>query len=413
MMDAPEPLNAPKNRRRRWIVTPEIEFAVLAVAVAIAVASYFVISSGESAQRLLTPPLVALLLVANLVPAIALLVLIGRRIAMSRAARSQVGGGGRLHVRLVALFSVLASVPMLLVTVFASLLFQYGVEFWFSDKARGMLENAQVLARESYRQMLDQVDDQVVTMANDLGEALKQRPIESIDFQGFFATQVYVRSLSEGVIFTVTPDNVVQSEVLVDPYERDLEKAIDIRVIDRLRKGQPSVVSTSAERTQSITRIPGTEYYLYAARVSGAERMAAQNARAEAVLADYNALLTRSRSLQLRFNAALLLISLLIVGIAVFVALTMADRLVRPLGELVDAARRVTGGDLTARVSPPGTHDEVATLGIAFNRMTARLQEQTNALVAANDESESRRALIAAVMEGVASSRPIPSGGCC
>jgi two-component system nitrogen regulation sensor histidine kinase NtrY len=28
---------------------------------------------------------------------------------------------------------------MLLVVIFASLLFQYGVQFWFSDSARGML----------------------------------------------------------------------------------------------------------------------------------------------------------------------------------------------------------------------------------------------------------------------------------
>ena len=56
---------------------------------------------------------------------------------MRRAARSPMGGKGRLHVRLVALFSVIAAVPTLLVVIFASLLFQYGVEFWFSDRARG------------------------------------------------------------------------------------------------------------------------------------------------------------------------------------------------------------------------------------------------------------------------------------
>ncbi|MGO7251661.1 HAMP domain-containing protein, partial [Rhizobium brockwellii] len=33
----------------------------------------------------------------------------------------------------------------------------------------------------------------------------------------------------------------------------------------------------------------------------------------------------------------------------------MADRLVSPVGELVDAARRIAGGDLTARVPDPRT----------------------------------------------------------
>ena len=44
-----------------------------------------------------------------------------------------------MHVRLVAFFSVVASVPTLLVVIFASLLFQSGVQFWFSDRARTIL----------------------------------------------------------------------------------------------------------------------------------------------------------------------------------------------------------------------------------------------------------------------------------
>ena len=49
----------------------------------------------------------------------------------------------------------------------------------------------------------------------------------------------------------------------------------------------------------------------------------------------------------------------------------------------------------------PGTNDEVATLGNAFNRMTGRLEEQTGALVTANAQLDSRRAFIEAVLSGV------------
>jgi two-component system nitrogen regulation sensor histidine kinase NtrY len=71
------------------------------------------------------------------------------------------------------------------------------------------------------------------------------------------------------------------------------------------------------------------------------------------------------------------------------------------VGELVAAARRVEGGDLTARVAAPTAQDEVGTLANAFNAMTSRLQQQTSALVTANDQLDSRRALIEAVMSGV------------
>ena len=345
---------------------------------------------------MLKPWMVALLLVANLVPGIALLVLLGRRIAMRRAARSPIGGRGQLHVRLVALFSVIAAVPTLLVVIFASLLFQLGVQFWYSGPAQGMVENAQTLAHESYTEMLSYVDNENLAMAQDLSRAINQYGlrIEDQKFQALYGQDVFQRSLAESVIFSVSKSGDIHSEALVNPYERDLDRAIDLAAVTQLRQGKASVASTSSQRTTSITPIPNTNFFLYSARVTGAEQMTARMHRAQAVIAEYKALLTRSRSLQLRFNAALLGISLLIVGIAVWIALAVADRLVRPVGELVAAAHRVATGDLTARVPEPKSDDEVGTLANAFNQMTGRLQEQTGAL-------ESRRALIEAVMSGV------------
>ncbi|MFL6857813.1 MAG: sensor histidine kinase, partial [Allosphingosinicella sp.] len=79
----------------------------------------------------------------------------------------------------------------------------------------------------------------------------------------------------------------------------------------------------------------------------------------------------------------------------------IADRMVRPVSELVEAARRVGAGDLAARVPTSRVQDEVATLGAVFNRMTGRLEEQTGALVSANAQLENRRAFIEAVLAGV------------
>lgn len=398
-----EPIVESAPPARRPGITPLAELAVLFVAIAIGILSYFIVSRDSSPPQLLTPPVVALLLVANLLPGVALLVLLGRRVAMHRAARSPIGGGGRLHVRLVAIFSVLAAVPMVLVTIFASLLFQYGVGFWFSDRARGMLENAQTLAQESYKQILSYVDRENVAMAKDLSKALVEYrwQTDSPQFAALFAQDVYQRSLSEAIVFTVSPQKEIQTLALVNPYERDLEAEVKPGVLTRLNAGEQSVVDAEGDRTRSVTRIPGTDLYLYGARVSDLGGITSQTKRAEAVLRDYRALIDRSRMLQLRFNAALLLISLFIVGLAVWIALEVADRLVRPVGDLVDAARRVAGGDLTARVGSPQSEDEIGTLANAFNQMTGRLQEQTNDLVAANAQIESRRALIEAVMSGV------------
>lgn len=390
-----------ENRRSFTLPTrfvPAIEFGVLAIAIAVGVGSYFVLSGGER-QHLLTPPVMALLLVSNLLPCMALLVLLGRRAAKKRAA--SIGGGGALHVRLVAMFSLLASVPMLLVTIFASLLFQTGVEFWFSDQARSMLVDARALTQESYRQILSYVRNEVVTMAGDLGPVLREYPTDQLEVQQFFAQQAYYRNLSEAVIFSISPKGELQTQLFYNPTDRDLSTEFDMGRVRALSTSD-AITDIKNGRSRSVTRIPGVDnLYLYGGREWDMTKYLALSGRAETMLKSYQAFLGRSGSIQLRFNISLFVISLMIVGLAVWVALVVADRLVRPVGELVQAADRVAGGDLTARVAIPRRMDEIGTLATAFNLMTQRLNEQTSALVKANEQIDSRRALIEAVMSGV------------
>jgi two-component system nitrogen regulation sensor histidine kinase NtrY len=386
---------------RRGDLIPYIEVGVGALLIAVVAVSYFLVAARSERQALLTPPLVAALLVANLVPAMALMVLVARRLAVRRAAQTSLGLKSRLPVRLVAIFSVIASVPTLLVVIFASLLFQYGVEFWFSDRARNMLDNAATLAQENYNREVNRVGSEAVTMAGDLAGYLQQISIQSPQFAELLGRQLYVRNLSEGIIFNVAPDNSIRSQALVNPYDRpSLESVITPQMVARLRRGGAFTV-VSNDRFAALTPLPNVpNTYLYTARVFEPE-LASQLRRGVAVRNDYQTLASRSRSLQLQFNAALLIISLVIVAAAIWIALKLANRLVRPVGQLVVAARKVTVGDLSARVPVLGGNDEIAALGNAFNRMTGRLEEQTGALIAANAQLDTRRAFTEAVLSGV------------
>src|SRR6476469_4992040 len=150
--------------------------------------SVWLLRRGAEPGTLLSPPLIALLLIANLLPAIALMVLYSRRVAIRRAEEGGLGSG-RLHVRLVALFSVIAAVPTVLVAIFASLLFQSGLEFWFSDRARGMIENTVELAQSTYTSEVNRVGAEAVAMAGDLGGALQENAVGSPRLEEYLQLQ--------------------------------------------------------------------------------------------------------------------------------------------------------------------------------------------------------------------------------
>lgn len=380
---------------------PLVEAATVLLLGGFALATYYLLSGQNTSYALLTPPLVALLLVANLVPAIALLVLLGRRVARRRAARSAIGSDGQLHVRLVAIFSLIAAVPMLLVVIFASLLFQYGVQFWFSDSARGMLQNAGTFARGYYEQNLREVGDETLTMASDLRDYLTQSEISSPEFAEGYIYQVVTRKLNRSAIIEIGKDKVARTAATVEPDPRPASQILTPDVIRRLSSGENVVVQAREKQIEAVTLLyPDRQVYLFATRDSDAPAFS-QVERAQAVLADYESFASQSRQLQLRFNFALFTGSLMLVGTAVWIALKVADRLVRPVNELVDAARRITAGDLSTRVSGPHARDEIGTLASAFNRMTQRLEAQTKALVSANSQIENRRAFIEAILSGV------------
>lgn len=378
-----------------------IEWLTLAVFLGMAVLTYFLISGSGESYTLLTPPLVALLLVANLVPAIALLVLLARRVAKRRAAQSAIGSDGQLHVRLVAIFSIVASVPMLLVVIFASLLFQYGVQFWFSDSARNMLQNSGDLARGYYEQNLREVSDETTMMSGDLRDYLQQTSVSSPKFAEGLIFQVVTRKLSRASIIEVGKDGIARTAATVQPDKRAASEILTPEVVRRLRAGEGVVVHARPNQIEAVTLLyPDSKIYLFAARNSDTSSFSNVE-RAQKVIADYDQFAAQSRALQLWFNIALFVGSLLLVGIAVYIALVVADWMVRPVNELVTAARRITAGDLSARVTNPQSRDEIGTLASAFNRMTQRLEAQTSALVGANSQLDERRAFIEAILSGV------------
>jgi two-component system nitrogen regulation sensor histidine kinase NtrY len=342
---------------------------------------------------------VSLLLVATLMPAMALLVLIGRRLALRRAA----GSTARLHVRLVFFFSMVAAIPTLLVAGFAAFLFQTGVDFWFSDESRGLMENANDLAQNYYDANQRDVQQETLAMASDMRFILERVSITDADFPDFYAVQVQGRKISESAILQRMPDGTLRTAAISNLTEDNSPLDFSREALPRIDQGEFVIVIGSPERIEALSPIdPESGIYLYNARTTE-ETMFNSWSRAQSIVTAYGRLTGSARTLQLRFNIALVVVSLLLVGVAIWFALRFADRQVEPLTALVGAARNVGQGNFALRVEGRTGADEIGMLNRAFNRMTAQLEKQTQALVSANRQIDDRRAFMEAVLESVTS----------
>ena len=81
--------------------------------------------------------------------------------------------GSRLHVRIVALFSVIAVVPAIILAVFATISFSSALDSWFSGRTRSIVQNSLGVATAYVHEHGQVIRTDAVNMAKDLDTTLQ------------------------------------------------------------------------------------------------------------------------------------------------------------------------------------------------------------------------------------------------
>src|SRR3569623_1845619 len=173
-----EPRSAvPQGRRRlRRLLMP--------IAVALALISAFlsfVVLTGLT-PIVPTHMVVFGFLLINAATILLLLLIIGREIWLVIQARRRGRAAARLHVQIVALFSVIAVLPAVLVSVVANVTLDRGLDRLFSGPTRAVIQNSLTIANAYLYEHAQLIRGDVLGMANALTNA---RPLWDQDRQSF------------------------------------------------------------------------------------------------------------------------------------------------------------------------------------------------------------------------------------
>ncbi len=383
--------------RARALFAAAYGLAVLVTAAAIwLVAVAPGVGPEDGSARAVAGQAVLYILLANLVLIGALALVIGAQVM--RLARGQrTDPGARLHLRFVALFSLVAVAPAILIALVFGVLVNRGVDQWFSENVKSAVDNGAEIGR-AY------VDDVGSTMERDLGAMSTElggvRPMfaNRIQFSGaltqiadFFGyPAVYIldgegRVLAQGVLpgappYVAPPASAFQTEPGDDA---------------------PVEVTENPDVIRAVYPLP--EYgdaWLYVVRPLAPGLVERMRTSIDSIQRYREAEQSRAR-IQAAFALSYLETALLVLVGAVWLGMSAASAISGPIGRLVKAADQVAGGDLTARVESDGAPGEIAALSDAFNRMTGDLQAQQTALKAASDEAQDRSRFIETVLSGV------------
>lgn len=374
--------------------------AVVTACIAIATVgfTYFTLSGDIPIGR--SPSVVLSLIVANFLIALVLVALIALQLGRLWLQRRSAHAGARLHARLVAIFSAIAIVPAVLTAAFAAYTINLGMEAWFSQGVRTALDNSLAVAKAYLEEHKRNIRADISAMANDVNQMgdflILSNPFE---FSRNFGRQVGLRAIDAAAMYDAK-GNVLESSkpnplifTVPPPSTADFEAA---------RRGEV-LLNASDDNTQIRAFLKLNSFqdaYLLAVRLIDS-RVIAYQENTQIVMGEYERLDDSRTGVLIAFGLIYASVALTLLLAAVGAGTWAANQIVAPIGRLVSAAERVSRGDLAARVPLDRSDDEVATLSLAFNRMTGELEAQREELIESHRQTEVRQRFTEAVLTGV------------
>ena len=380
---------APQGRRLRRLLMP--------VAVALALTSAFltfVVLTGLT-PIVPTHKVVITFLLINTATILLLLLIIGREIWQVIQARRRGRAAARLHVQIVALFSVIAVLPAVLVSIVANVTLDRGLDRLFSGPTKAVIENSLTIANAYLYEHAQLIRGDVLGMANDLSNA---RPLWDQDRQSFrdvLTRNARARDLPGAMI--IDKDSNVLETAANGITQTFTTPAPDF--LTNVTEDDPQIgVFIQQNYVAAVIRLRAfQDTFLYVARLLD-PRVVAQLRQTQASVAEYSQLESRRLGIQVAFALMFTVIALTVLMSAVLMGLNFSNRLVAPIRRLMSAANLVSTGDLHVQVPVIKSEGDLASLGETFNKMTQELRTQRDELVSASNMIDSRRRFIEAVL---------------
>lgn len=329
---------------------------------------------------------------------VGLMFLIGREVTRLLKARTRGRAAARLHVRIVVLFSIVAITPAILVAIFASITLNVGLDRWFSLRTQSIVSSSMNVAQAYMLENASYLQGQTISMANDLE---RNRALYYLDRTGFvqlLTRQTKGRGMLGAFLVRQDGSSITQADITT---EKPLP-AIPKDALESAAAGQPTLIPPGVTNLVGaiikLDSISGT--YLYTIRAVDPKVMSAMRLMEENT-AEYKAMEDGRTTLQIAFAILYLGFALIVLLAAIWTAIAVADRIVRPIRLLIGAADNVASGNMNVIVPVRSADGDVGSLSRTFNKMITQIRSQRDEILEAKDEVDDRRRFIEAVLSGV------------
>ncbi len=329
---------------------------------------------------------------------LALCIVVARRVMTLWLARNSGRAGAGLQGRLVMLFAMIAVTPALLVAVFSYLSLSFGLEAWFNDRVSGALRESAEVTEAYLKEHRQNIANQAYSVAYVLNLNAPTLIANPWEFNRILTANASLRELPEAVVIDSLGNTLARSEFALSTVIEEIPPS----AFEQADKGEVTLLgSENEDKVRALVKLNRfVDAYLLVERFVD-PRVLQHIAGIRKAFDEYNQLEATRSGVQISFVLIYAIAVFILILAAIWIGMTVSAQLAEPVTKLIDAADKVSKGDLSVRVDAKEAKDEIATLGHAFNNMTERIYSQQQGLIAANVELDERRHFTEAVLSGV------------
>ncbi|OPB29345.1 PAS domain-containing sensor histidine kinase [Bartonella sp. WD12.1] len=303
----------------------------------------------------------------------------------------------RLHVRLISLFALVATLPAVAVALVSGPALNLGLDRWFDTTTRQIVGSSIDLANAYADEMLQNLKNLSYAMAFALDnkKLLAHNPVE---YRLQLTRHAAGRNLRGAFLLSLT-GTIFASSDLGDEDKLPIPPShlIAQATSERPFSFQPGIHDYFGI-VLKFTNISNTFLYL----VRDVDKDVLSALRLTEINTDrYRDLNENRLPTQIAFGMLYLCLFLSLFLSAIWSGIAVADRLVRPIRLLIGAADDVASGNMEVFVPVRAKDGDIGQLSKTFNYMVSELKSRRNELIAVRDQIDERRRFSEAVLSGV------------
>lgn len=282
----------------------------------------------------------------------------------------------KLQKQIVVLFGFVTLIPGIFVAIFASLFFNLVVQAWFGEPVKNvLLETDKVVQAyiKEYRKTLGFEAQNIAAFIQPKLRALLDDPEA---FNALLTDLEDKLHFNEALILNSKQSIFAKSYLtfsleLSPIHPKDFKKARNLEAATHIHADQLRALVLLDEQE---------DLYLYIGK-SIDKKILHHIQHHDDALSLYQNLEKQRSGFEITFLMIFALITLLLLVTAIWFGINIANRLVRPVSQLVLAAQSVSQGNLDIYVEPQQFNNELDTLVQSFNTMTDRLKQQQKEII--------------------------------